>query len=112
MYINFDVVKYSLALTTKNDEQLGSESRGMTYYEDLKILLDKELPKDLRIQTFYHELAHAICDQTSFNNLLLSKLDEDYYEIFIDNLGKVLYNLFHKNDMKKLEKFVIGENNE
>lgn len=102
-------VNYGIKMVDKNDADIGEGNRGLCYYEELMIKLDKTLPKDLLAQTLYHELSHAICEQTSFNSMLEDKLGDNGYEIFIDNLGKVLYTLFHRNNMKMIEDMVKGE---
>lgn len=104
MQIKLNNVKYDIKMTDKTDKDLGDATRGIVYYEDLRILLDKNLPEDLIIQTMYHEISHAICAQTSFNDMLVDKLGENGYEIFIDNMGKLLYDIIHNNDMKTLER--------
>lgn len=102
-------VNYSIKMVDKNDDDISEGNRGICYYEDLLIKIDKTLPKDLLKQTMYHELSHAICEQTSFNSMLEDKLGENGYEIFIDNMGKVLYTLFHENNLKMIEDMVKGE---
>ena len=44
--------------------------------------------------------------------MLGEKLGENGYEIFIDNMGKLLYDIIHKNDMRKLEKELLKEVND
>lgn len=113
MKVILNNVGYNIIPTDKTNKDLSENNRGIIYYEDLNILLDKNLPSELLIQTLYHEVCHAICEQTSFNNMLGDKLGENGYEIFIDNLGKLLYDIIHKNDMKKIEKELLKEvNNE
>ena len=53
-----------------------------------------------------HELAHGICEETSFNSMLMDKLGENGYEIFIDSLGKTIYNMIHMNDMNLIEDYI------
>lgn len=101
--VNLGNVNYDVVLTSKTDSNLGEDNRGRIWYEKLSMYIDKELPNELKIQTFYHELAHGICEETSFNGLLMDKLGDNGYEIFIDCLGKSIYNLIHNNDMNKLE---------
>ena len=96
--ICLDDVSYNIELVSKLDKELDG-NRGIILYEELKILLDKDLPPELLILTAYHELAHAICERTSFNSMLEEKLGENGYEIFIDNLGRIIYNLFSNNDI-------------
>lgn len=107
--VNINGVNYKLKLTTPNNPELGKDTRGITYYEELKILLNKKCANDLRIKTFYHELAHALCDSTSFNNILMDKLSEDDYEIFIDQLGESIQMFIHNNDINVLENFIKKE---
>ena len=99
-------VTYDLKLTTQRDSDLGDDCRGKIWYERLLISIDKELPTELKVQTFYHELAHAICEETSFNGMLMDKLGDNGYEIFVDNLGKAVYNISHNEDVKKIEDFL------
>jgi hypothetical protein len=104
-------VSYDIKATTQSNAELGEDNRGRIWYEKLAIWVDKELPDELKLQTLYHEIAHAMCEQTSFNGMLMDKLGEHGYEIFIDNLGKVLYDIVKKNNMKAIEKEIleIGE---
>lgn len=110
MLVNVGPVNYEVIKTDRLDEDLGDD-RGIILYEDLIIKIEKEMPKDLKIETIYHELSHAICEQTSFNSIIEKKLGNAMYEVFIDNMGKALYNLTHNNDLKKLDKF-IGEDDD
>lgn len=108
MKVNLGDINYDIVMTDKLDKDLCGEStnRGICYYEELRILLDKELPDDLKVQTLYHELAHAILEQTSFNSMIEDELTGPMYEVLIDNLGKSIASLVHKNDLKKLENYV------
>lgn len=99
-------VNYDIKMTTKLDKDL-DDARGKIFYEELKILLDKDLPNDLKIQTLYHEIAHAICDQSFFNDVLLEKLGDDEYEIMVDSIGTLLYDIIHSNNMFDVEEFVL-----
>ena len=99
-------VNYKLKLTTQNNPELGKDARGITYYEELKIFLDRKCANDLRVKTFYHELAHCLCETTSFNNQLMDKLSDENYEIFIDQLGEAIQMFIHNNDIKDLEDFI------
>ena len=110
MKVKLDNVNYTIEMTDKTNKDLGDNTRGIVYYEDLKILLDKNLPDDLIIQTLYHEISHAMCAQTSFNDMLADKLGDNGYEIFIDNMGKLLYDIIHNNDMKTLERKALKKN--
>lgn len=102
---------YNIHLVSKKDKNLGEDCRGKIYYEDLDVYLDKDLPKTRIVQTFYHEMAHAMCDETSFNNMLMDKLGDNGYEIFIDNLGKAIYSLIHTNNLDMIEQSLsIKEN--
>lgn len=103
--ICLDDVSYNIELVSKLDKELDG-NRGIILYEELKILLDKDLPPELLILTAYHELAHAICERTSFNSMLEEKLGENGYEIFIDNLGRIIYNLFSNNDINLFNKLL------
>ena len=104
-------VSYDVKMTNQKDSDLGDECRGKVWYEKLLVTLDKELPDDLLIQTFYHEIAHVLCESTSFNIMLMDKLGDNGYEIFVDNLGKSLYNLIHNQDMKNYEQLLLKEKN-
>lgn len=106
MKVKIGNVNYKIEMTTSADKDMPKDTRGIIFYEQLRILLDKELPNELKEQTLYHELSHAICEQTSFNNMSMEKLGDNGYEIFIDSLGKILYNFIHNNDLQKLENFV------
>lgn len=106
MKVKVGNVNYEIEMTTSLDRDMPRDTRGVILYEQLRILLDKELPDELIEQTLYHEISHAMCEQTSFNNMLMEKLGDNGYEIFIDSMGKILYNLIHNNDLRKLEKFV------
>lgn len=101
---------YNIIMTTQSNAELGENNRGKIWYEKLNILVDKELPDTLKIQTLYHEIAHGVCQETSFNDMLLTRLGDNGYEIFVDNLGKALYDLIHKNNLIQIENEVKGEN--
>lgn len=101
--------EYSVTPTTLSNDNLGKDNRGRIWYERLEIYIDKDLPKTLKIQTVYHELAHAICEETSFNDMLMEKLGDNGYEIFIDSLGKTVMNLIHNNDLNQFEKSLTKE---
>jgi Zn-dependent peptidase ImmA (M78 family) len=108
MKVNLGDINYKIIMTNKLDKEISGDepNRGICYYEELKILLDKDLPDDLKIQTLYHELSHAILEQTSFNSMIETELTEPMYEVLIDNLGKAIASLIHNNDIKKLESYV------
>ena len=100
---------YDINTTSQNNAELGEDNRGRIWYEKLTIWVDKELPNELKLQTLYHEIAHAMCEQTSFNGMLMDKLGDNGYEIFIDSLGKVLYDIINKNNMKTIERKVLKD---
>lgn len=99
-------VNYDISLTTQSNAELGEGNRGRIWYEKLTMYIDKNLPEELKIQTLYHELAHGICEETSFNGMLMDKLGENGYEIFIDSLGKTIYSMIHMNDMNLIEDYI------
>ena len=41
--------------------------------------------------------------------MLMDKLGDNGYEIFIDSLGKVLYDIINKNNMKTIERKVLKD---
>jgi hypothetical protein len=106
MQITINNLDYDVQMSDKNDKDIGDGVRGIILYEELIIKLLKTLPDELKVETLYHELCHALCEQSSFNNMLMEKLGDNGYEIFIDSLSKALYTLVHKNDLKKLENFI------
>nr|DAJ42500.1 MAG TPA: SprT-like family protein [Caudoviricetes sp.] len=112
MKIKLDNVSYELEMADKKSKMLGDDNRGICYYELASILINKDIPNDLKIQTFYHELAHAMLQESSFNAMIETELTTPMYEVFIDNLGRLVYNYIHKNDLKKLENYILGESNE
>ena len=107
--VDVNGLDYKVKLTTQNNSELGDGCRGKIWYEKLKIFLDKNSAPKVRLLTFYHELAHAMCEATSFNNMLEEKLGDNGYEIFIDKMGEVVYNYIHNNNVEAIEKFVIGD---
>lgn len=107
--INVNGLSYKLKLTTPNNPELGKDARGIIHYEKLKIFLDKNIAEELRVKTLYHELAHAFCESTSFNNMLMDKFGNDSYEIFIDKLGEVIEKFIHENNIDVIENFVKKE---
>ena len=110
--VNVNDLIYKVKQTTQNNSELGSDCRGKIWYEKLKIFLDKDCNVQIRMKTFYHELAHAMCESTSFNNMLMEKMGDNGYEIFIDKLGEAVYNYIHKNNVDEIENFVKGEEGE
>lgn len=108
--VNINGLNYKLKLTTPNNPDLGKDARGITLFEELKIFLNKKCASELRIKTFYHELAHALCESTSFNNMLMEKFSDDDFEIFIDQLGESIQMFIHNNDINSLEDYIKKEN--
>ena len=104
--INVNGLNYKLKLTTPSNPELGKDTRGITLFEELKILLSKNCAPELRVKTFYHELAHAICESTSFNNMLIDNFSENDFEIFIDQLGEAIQMFIHNNDIETIENFI------
>lgn len=107
--VNVNGINYKLKLTTSSNPDLGKNTRGITFYEELKILLNKKCASELRIKTFYHELAHALCESTSFNNMLMERFSEDDYEFFVDQLGESIQMFIHNNDINDIENYVKKE---
>ena len=107
--VNVNDLEYKLKLTTRTNAELGENCRGKIWYEKLKIFLDKENAPRVRLYTYYHELAHAMIESTSFNDMLMEKLGDHGYEIFVDKLGEAVYNYVNKNDIQALEAFVKGD---
>lgn len=107
--VNVNDLAYKLKLTTRNNSELGENCRGKIWYEKLKIFLDKDNAPRVRLYTYYHELAHAMIESTSFNDMLMEKLGDHGYEIFVDKLGEAVYNYINKNNTQEIEDFVKGD---
>lgn len=101
--------EYTIKETSITDTNLGEDNRGRIWYEKLSIYLDKELPNSLKIQTAYHELAHAICEESSFNGMLMEKLGDNGYEIFINSLGSTIMNFVYDNNLEQFKKSLTKE---
>ena len=107
--VNVNGINYNVKLTTSKNADLGEGNRGMTLFEDLKILLDKSMAKELRVKTFYHEEAQALVEATSLNNVIMRKFSDDDFEIFIDQLGYAIQFLLKNNDLNELENYIKKE---
>jgi len=62
---------------------------GCCHYERRKIFVADDLEGETKNHTLKHEMAHALIEETHFNGVIKEKLG-DYYEVFIDSLGRVL----------------------
>lgn len=102
-------VPYEVKVQSKHSEELEGDCRGLCDFENTTLYLSSDIPKELREQTFFHELFHAMCDQSGFNNLLIKKLGDTGYEVFTDNMGRLIYELLYKNDIKKIVSDIRGE---
>lgn len=107
--ININGINYKLKLVAQSNPELGKDNRGITDFEQLKILLGKNYAPDLRVKTFYHELAHALCESTSFNNELIERFTNIEFECFIDQLGEAIQLFIQNNDYKDIENFVRND---
>lgn len=74
---------------------------GMTWYREKSIYIDKELPKDQKIDTIRHELTHAVIFETQFAHN--KKYNEEdlcdlmgIYGKIINDLADKVYNKFVK----------------
>lgn len=74
------------AMTEAEDDQYNAY--GIHEFEDALIAIDMTQKSSLRMETFWHELAHALLDATG-----RFKLSED--EKFVGQLGNLLHQ-FHK----------------
>ena len=75
-----------------NSDVLGGDY-GVCCYKTNTIYVDNGLSDDNIKETLYHELTHALLSSTGFNDILIDNLS-DYYEVFVDQLAKVLLESF------------------
>lgn len=59
---------------------------GITNYKTREIMLSAELCRDVKEDTYYHELAHALLEETTFNTVISENMGM-YYESFVQALG-------------------------
>jgi hypothetical protein len=60
---------------------------GLASFKNRQIQLDKSLKGEELLQTFLHELGHAIFSEVGIH---LTSVNHDIEEIIVDNFGKVL----------------------
>lgn len=60
---------------------------GQINYKELKILVNKDMPKDLKCATICHEMLHGMLTHLGYNNL---SNDEQ----FVTALGNAIYQSF------------------
>jgi len=75
---------------------------GMCCYMQNELHIAKNAKKDMRVETFYHELSHAILAESHYNVIIKEYLG-DKYELFVSNLGDVIQNMNWEN-VKKISK--------
>lgn len=68
------------------------------------IRINNSYPKQTKLQTFWHEVVHAMLDEIG-----VQQLNDD--EGFVEALGKQLYGLFKNNDLKKIYNFLGADDN-
>lgn len=103
--VNINDLNYRIKLTDKEDGNI-EKNWGMIHYDKLMILLDKNISPERRVKVFFHEIAHGMVEETSFNDALENQLGEEGLEIFVDRLGDVLEKLIRNNDFKQLVNYV------
>lgn len=105
--VKINVGRFDYNVQIVNDEHSELEdNRGLINYETLNIYINNDSLDERKVHTFYHELSHAICENTGFNDIIMDKLGIDDYECFIDHMGKTLYSVIHNNDLENIEKIV------
>lgn len=86
---------------------------GMCHYDKRSIFVSKDIEhKDMLVDTIYHELSHALLEETTFNTQITNTLG-DYYENFIDLMGQCLRDLCENGEVdKKIKQMIKGYKNE
>ena len=83
--VNVNDLIYKVKQTTQNNSELGSDCRGKIWYEKLKIFLDKDCNVQIRMKTFYHELAHAL--------MFFAGIKQD--EMIAQGFANLIYDYVH-----------------
>ncbi len=84
---------YNVIHSETRDETKGSQNLGKTHRAQLKIWLDKTLPRTRLEETFIHELFHVAWDQAGFNDKvtdlteeeMVNRLSTQFYALMVDN---------------------------
>ena len=80
---------------------------GMCYYCSRQIFVDNNLAFSKFIETIYHELTHAMLDNTTFNTLMK---EMPMYESFVDLMSREIAVVCNDSELsKKIIKFAEKE---
>lgn len=79
---------------------------GLTLYNKPSIDICGELGTEVRRDTLYHEVVHALLGGIGFQEALSSLTSPQWVEVLCDNLGRALQN----TDWKKLEEITKSFN--
>lgn len=74
----------------ENVKSLYDRYYGVTYFDNLKIYLDKDLPKDRKRKTLLHELMHC------FINCYITHLDKKYEEEDLCDISANSHDIIHE----------------
>ena len=101
MKLVIGVTDYELKLT---DEVVHSEDEvcGTQDWVHGEIKISTKTPSQTRLQTFWHEVVHAILDEIG-----AGELNND--EGFVDAFGKQIYGVMKRNKIDKLYEYVGGK---
>lgn len=91
---------FSVEFSKSNDTERRKNNWGVTFLEEKRILIDKELPQSQKEETFIHEILHCCFHQASLNYDIDNevKLTE---EQIVCRLSNVLHQVLKDNNLLK-----------
>lgn len=91
-------------MNTTECQQVGGVN-GVTYHEQLKIFINATMPKARIIDTFIHEMGHALLEQTGGSELIRALADkgqqekaEEIEETLISVISPAITTLLTRNN--------------
>ena len=91
---------YTIEFTKHKSEERGRGNWGKTMNEDKRILIDSEIPKSQKEETFLHELLH-VCMHTSRVAYDLDDKAQLTEEQIVMRLTEPLHQILKDNDLLK-----------
>ncbi len=89
---------YSVELTKTKDTEKGKHHWGITYLEEKRILLDKEMPVTQIEETFLHEILHICMHQSRISYDIEDKIELSEEQIVM-RLTIPLYQILKENNL-------------
>ncbi len=91
---------YEVKLTKPKDNERRRSNWGITFIEEKRILIDKELPQSQIEETFLHEILHCCVHQARINYDIDDKKELTEEQI-IDRLTPHLHEVLKNNNLLK-----------